>query len=65
MNDKKYLVMVSEKLMPVLGALCPGLEFVAVAGMNIQNNDKHQLLVTPVIKLPLVENDVPVNENVS
>lgn len=47
-KPKQYLVMADELHMALLGKLLPGLLFVQVEGMAMQNNSTHMLLVNPV-----------------
>lgn len=52
---KQYLIMADELHMAMLGKIIPGLLFVQVEGMAMQNNDQHMLLVNPIVKPPAPE----------
>jgi hypothetical protein len=50
-KPKQFLIMADELHMAMLGKLLPGLLFVQVEGMAMQNNDTHMLLVNPLPKV--------------
>lgn len=52
-KPKQYLLMADELHMALLGKLLPGLLFVQVEGMGMQNNPNHMLLVNPVATPPV------------
>lgn len=47
-KPKQYLLMADELHMAMLGKIMPGLQFVPVEGMAVQNNPNHMFLVNPV-----------------
>lgn len=47
-KPKQYLLMADELHMAVLGKIIPGLLFVQVEGMGMQNNPNYMLLVNPI-----------------
>lgn len=47
-KPKQYLLMADELHMNLLAKMIPGLLFVQVEGMGMQNNPSHMLLVNPV-----------------
>lgn len=57
-KPKQYLLMADELHMSVLGKIIPGLLFVQVEGMAMQNNSTHMLLVNPVVTPPLATQPV-------
>lgn len=57
-KPKQYLIMADELHMAMLGKLLPGLLFVQVEGMAMQNNSTHMLLVNPVVAPPLATQPV-------
>lgn len=52
-KPKQYLLMADELHMAMLGKIIPGLLFVQVEGMGMQNNPNHMLLVNPVANPPV------------
>lgn len=57
-KPKQYLIMADELHMAMLGKLLPGLLFVQVEGMAMQNNSTHMLLVNPVATLPVATQSI-------
>jgi hypothetical protein len=49
-KPKQYLIMADELHMALLSKLLPGILFVQVEGMAMQNNNTHMLLVNPLPK---------------
>lgn len=49
-KPKQYLLLADELHMAMLGKLMPGLMFVQVEGLAIQNNDSYMMLVNPIAK---------------
>ena len=49
---KQYLLVVDELNMAMLGRLMPGLLFVQVEGLAMENNKTHMLLVNPLPAKP-------------
>ncbi len=47
-KPKQYLLVVDEISMAILGRIMPGLMFVQVEGIGMQNNPNHMLLVNPI-----------------
>lgn len=52
-KPKQYLLMADELHMALLSKLLPGMLFVQVEGMGMQNNSTHMLLVNPVAAPPV------------
>lgn len=50
-KPKQYLLMADELHMAILSKIMPGILFVQVEGMAMQNNDTHMLLVNPLPKV--------------
>jgi len=48
---KQYIMMVDELSMAFFGRVCPSIQFLEVVGMNMVDNDTHQLLANPLNKL--------------
>lgn len=48
-KPKQYLLMVDDVAMVLLNKLSPGLMFVEVQGMNMKDDEKNLVLVTPKI----------------
>lgn len=57
-KPKQYLLMADELHMAVLGKIIPGLLFVQVEGMGMQNNSTHMLLVNPVADPPVATQSI-------
>lgn len=57
-KSKQYLLMVDEIHMAILSKIVPGLLFVQVEGMAMQNNDTHMLLVTQTKNTGSVDDSV-------
>ena len=51
-KPKQYLLMADEMHMALLGKLIPGLLYVQVEGLSMENNPDYMLLVNPVKKEP-------------
>lgn len=49
-NPKQYLLMADEVHMTLLSKIMPGIRFVQVEGMPIENNDTHIFLVNRLPK---------------
>lgn len=47
-KSKRYLLMADELHMGLIAKLIPGMLFVEVEGMAMQNNTTHMLLANPV-----------------
>lgn len=54
-KPKQYLLMADELHMALISKLLPGMLFVQVEGMGMQNNSTHMLLVNPVVN-PVLPN---------
>jgi len=52
---KQYIMMVDEISMAFFGRVCPSIQFLEVVGMNMAENDTHQLLANPINKLEPVK----------
>lgn len=52
---KQYIIMVEEVHMVILSRIFQGLKFLEVEGMNIKDDPKHMIMVTPVMQ-PSVDN---------
>lgn len=46
---KQYLFMIDDRSRGLFEALCPGLQFLEIQGMNVNTDGKFQLLATPII----------------
>lgn len=58
-KPKQYLIMADELHMALLGKLIPGLMYVQVEGMNMENNPDYMLLVNPAKKDVAIQPEAP------
>ena len=60
-KPKQYLLMVDEINAALLGRVFPSIQMVQVEGINMQGNDTHMALVTPMVK-PMISAPVQTEE---
>jgi hypothetical protein len=58
-KPKQYLLMVDELNAALLGRVFPAIQMVQVEGINMQNNESHMALVTPMVKPPIQAAEAP------
>lgn len=65
-NQKRYLILADDLHMSLLAKLNPGLLFLEVQGLHLENNPGHIFLVNPVNKpeAPLLKPEEPPLEGV-
>ncbi len=49
-KQKQYLLMADEVMRIILSRISPGLQFLEIEGWNMEGNDKHLVIVSPVNK---------------
>ncbi len=49
-NPKQYILVADDLHMAVLSKIMPGIQFIPVVGMGMQNNNDYTALVTPIKK---------------
>lgn len=62
-KPKQYLLMVDEINAALLGRVFPSIQMVQVEGINMQGNETHMALVTPMVKpvqpMPIQASETP------